>query len=289
VRFNRSENLLSNHVVSIASATTIDGREPDAYVNTIGRARADHGFTAERVDIVVNLHVLVSGTLDVELDGQAFQAKTGDLFGVFPGSQLRFANTSGRPCNFCWILVHGLAAEGAVAMAGIERGQGRWGGGAWDVLQPMVKEISMLYAEDRQDLAYPVAAAWRIISQLALIRQTRETRPSPCTSAAATARTLLERHHELGVSISELAERLAVSRSTLFRQFRKAYGESPKQFLDRLRFERACQLLRETRASIKEIAHSSGFSSAQYFSQVFHERYRMPPGAWRDAQMAGTD
>jgi len=63
---------------------------------------------------------------------------------------------------------------------------------------------------------------------------------------------------------------------------RKLTAYSPMAYLTRLRIARARALLRASEASITEIAISCGFSSSQYFANVFRRCVGQTPSAYRE-------
>ena len=67
-----------------------------------------------------------------------------------------------------------------------------------------------------------------------------------------------------------------------FRRIFKEYaGVSPQQFLLRARLNKAAELLRSTRLSIKEIAYLSGWEDEYYFSRQFRQKFQMSPQRYR--------
>jgi AraC family transcriptional regulator of arabinose operon len=72
-----------------------------------------------------------------------------------------------------------------------------------------------------------------------------------------------------------------LSTSRFAHVFRGVTGESPMQYVERLRLEQAEQLLLRTDLTIKEIAIRSGFVDAAYFSTRFRRRYGRAPSVWR--------
>jgi AraC-like DNA-binding protein len=83
------------------------------------------------------------------------------------------------------------------------------------------------------------------------------------------------------LSVNDLAVRLNMDRTTLFRYFIKQYGVAPKTYLDEVRLEKAIDLLSNTRLHAREIAYECGFSGPCYFNRVFKKAYGMSPGKWR--------
>lgn len=73
-----------------------------------------------------------------------------------------------------------------------------------------------------------------------------------------------------------------ISASSLQRAFQTHFGLSPKQYLLKLRMNRALELLTENTLSVKEISFACGFSDEKYFSRVFRQKYGYPPSELRD-------
>lgn len=48
-------------------------------------------------------------------------------------------------------------------------------------------------------------------------------------------------------------------------------GYAPVQYLQRVRFETSCELLRNTEKTITEVAFDCGYASSQYFSEAFKQ------------------
>ncbi len=78
-----------------------------------------------------------------------------------------------------------------------------------------------------------------------------------------------------------IAEQLHVSEPHLFRICQQALGKSPMQCLLELRLQHACELLKHTRLSLEQVAHSVGYQDAGSFSQRFKKHFSVAPGQWR--------
>ena len=83
------------------------------------------------------------------------------------------------------------------------------------------------------------------------------------------------------ISVAEIARRLAMGRSTLDRNFRRILGRSVKAEMDRIRADRAKQLLDETEYKIASIASMTGFGTAPLFVTAFKRLSGMTPGEYR--------
>jgi transcriptional regulator GlxA family with amidase domain len=79
----------------------------------------------------------------------------------------------------------------------------------------------------------------------------------------------------------DLARRLATSERTLHRRLKKASGESPKTFIDRIRCETASLQLETSDKSVKQVVAGAGYSDDASFRRAFKRFSGMTPGAYR--------
>ena len=91
--------------------------------------------------------------------------------------------------------------------------------------------------------------------------------------ATNAARIMTERATDPDFDIAELARELYVSGATLRRRFSDAYGIPPKQYLTKLRLDRALALLASGHHLVKDAALMCGFSDEKYFSRAFKKKY----------------
>lgn len=83
------------------------------------------------------------------------------------------------------------------------------------------------------------------------------------------------------LAISELAAQAGLSSFHFARVFRRETGETPHQFVTRLRLEEAARLLRATDQPVLQIALAVGFENASHFSVQFKRGYGVTPLAYR--------
>ncbi len=77
-----------------------------------------------------------------------------------------------------------------------------------------------------------------------------------------------------------LSKDVGMSRVHLFRRLKKITGQSPSDFIRKIRLQKAAQLLSGNKGFIKEIAFEVGFNSVSHFSQCFHEFYGVKPSEY---------
>lgn len=91
----------------------------------------------------------------------------------------------------------------------------------------------------------------------------------------------VEAHDTCEMSIAELASLTGYSSVHFTRMFKKATGQTPREYLIQHRINKAKHLLTETALSMIEVAYQSGFSSHAYFSTQFRRIVGTTPQAYR--------
>ncbi|MBQ7840709.1 MAG: helix-turn-helix transcriptional regulator [Lachnospiraceae bacterium] len=91
----------------------------------------------------------------------------------------------------------------------------------------------------------------------------------------------LRRHTATISGIGQLAAACHVSQEHLTRCFKKEIGQTPLQYLTRLRLENALFYLLNTDDSIGLIAKNCGFLNGNYFAKVFRRYLNCSPEEYR--------
>jgi AraC-like DNA-binding protein len=84
-------------------------------------------------------------------------------------------------------------------------------------------------------------------------------------------------------TVDELAARVGLSRSRFTVRFGQVVGESPRDYIARVRMLRAAHLLKEGNLPVAAIALAAGYESESSFNKAFKRFHRMPPGQFRRA------
>ncbi|WP_424987321.1 response regulator [Flagellimonas alvinocaridis] len=79
----------------------------------------------------------------------------------------------------------------------------------------------------------------------------------------------------------DFASRMNLSRMQLHRKLKSLLGVSATEFVRNERLKAASELLKNPKLSIAEVAYSSGFNEATYFSKCFKDVYGLSPSDFR--------
>ncbi|MBR6681271.1 MAG: helix-turn-helix domain-containing protein [Clostridia bacterium] len=79
------------------------------------------------------------------------------------------------------------------------------------------------------------------------------------------------------LSVEGICKYTHVSHSSLQRRFHSCFGIPVTQYIQRLRMNKALDMLSEGKASVKETAFACGFADEKYFSRVFKKTFGYSP------------
>lgn len=92
----------------------------------------------------------------------------------------------------------------------------------------------------------------------------------------------LNLHYSEPFSISVLLSKVHFSERTLQRRFLNATGLTPLRYVQRLRIQKACNLLETTHQSFETIAYHVGYSDAGSLRKLFKEEMNLSPREFRE-------
>lgn len=95
------------------------------------------------------------------------------------------------------------------------------------------------------------------------------------------AKELLCAQLDGNTTLAEVATACGMSRSHFVRGFRKSTGVPPHRWLQQRRIERARDLLRQSRAPLREVAQATGFADASHLSRAFSRDVGVSPTLYR--------
>jgi AraC-like DNA-binding protein len=107
--------------------------------------------------------------------------------------------------------------------------------------------------------------------------------PVPPARHLLRAKDLIDRRYRDPLDVATLAEAAHLSPAHFSREFRRAFGEPPHQYLLTRRLERAAALLRNTDRSVADVCLTVGLRSVGSFTTSFGRTFGLSPTAYRAA------
>ena len=105
--------------------------------------------------------------------------------------------------------------------------------------------------------------------------------PVPPARHLLRAKDLMDARYREPLDVPELARAARLSPAHFSREFTRAFGETPHQYLLHRRLERAAELLRNTDRSVADVCFTVGLKSVGSFTTSFGREFGVPPTAYR--------
>lgn len=135
----------------------------------------------------------------------------------------------------------------------------------------------------RQGLARAIfARCWRLLANIDLTVAITGSVPLWVQNSIARMRD------EKRISIADLAHATGFSPAQFRRRFHTVTGLSPRDYLARLRFEKARRLLETTNEPIRVVAAQCGFQSVPHFIENFQRKSGLSPARYRASVTRGS-
>ena len=112
--------------------------------------------------------------------------------------------------------------------------------------------------------------------------------PVPAARHLLRAKDLADARYDEPLTVADLAAAAMLSPAHFSREFRKAFGETPHQYLLTRRLQRAAELLRHTDHSVADVCMRVGLGSVGSFTTSFRRIYGMAPTQYRAAYLPAS-
>jgi AraC family transcriptional regulator, transcriptional activator for feuABC-ybbA operon len=96
----------------------------------------------------------------------------------------------------------------------------------------------------------------------------------------------IDRHYAQRIRLKDLCACAHLSESNLIKLFKQNLGKTPVEYINRVRVNKAKELLLYTSRCIKEIAYRTGFADEFYFSRVFKKMEGKSPRNYRHQMLS---
>lgn len=88
-------------------------------------------------------------------------------------------------------------------------------------------------------------------------------------------------HYREEITLESAARALGVSQSHLSHIFSSQLHINFRRYINTLRIDYACNLLRDSSLSVTEVGYACGYNNSRTFHRAFREEHQMQPGEFR--------
>lgn len=112
--------------------------------------------------------------------------------------------------------------------------------------------------------------------------------PQALPERLRVVRDFINEHYTQAITLPRLAELANWSVPHFSEEFRRHIGESPIDYMIRLRLHHASYLLQDVNLSVTEIANRVGYDNLYHFSKIFKRRFHLSPRNFREKNLPST-
>lgn len=229
------------------------------------------------------IHYVVSGKGYYTVGGIEHELSAGDLFVVYPGTGVCYRADEKEPWEYYWVGFSGSDAPSMIEATAASHTDPVIRGIGKSTDNSLAKHILRIYEARGNDYAAAVRMTGELYLTLCELIEAAANSPGAQPydySYVQKALDHISMNYSYPLTVDSIADFVGVSRSQLFREFKKYLNTSPKEYLTSLRMRKACALLKGTSLSVTEVACSVGYDDSMYFSRVFKKEIGVPPSKY---------
>jgi len=223
------------------------------------------------------IHVVLSGHGTLKMGGQVYRAQGGDVFYIPPDQEIIYRADDTDPWEYRWVGFVGIKAVITLNETLLPQ---RIAMPLEDV-QSLASYMQQIYdcaclGNERGDL---LALGYMYFFLAALLEQCGSQGRNGNVAAEYVHRAteFIREHYAEHISVDDVCRMLNISRSYLYKLFKRYYGMSPSDYMIRFRLGKARELLDARRFSVNEVAEKVGFTDHPYFTKRFRMMFDVTP------------
>ncbi len=227
------------------------------------------------------IHFVVKGEGVLEIQGAAYPVHCNQFFIVPAGEVSTYRASGSAPWRYCWIGFLGIQSTQFLNTL-MQCGPQRFVLNCQDATfyQTRIENILRIAGKGLSTHLRSNGMMYDLIGTL--LDELGADDPAEFgLSIPFQARQYMELHYHDSLRISDVAAAVGVHANYLSNVFQEQYHMSPKQYLDRLKLQKAQELLLHTEHPIYIVANSVGFTDPLGFSKFFRRMTGISPTDYR--------
>ena len=262
------------------NACSISSEEYPLTVNCTGNTVMTFPFTTDNVSGRDDFYFILieRGRMDICLPNGRHTVGAGDIIIFPPHYRYKYTYGGGEELSYLWVHFTGSYAERFLGICGLAP-------------LPFVCRVSsdpkitscfhgMFEIFERSSPMQRHELACRL-EQL-LLYTAEALREGGSDRKLERSLNFIHFSYNKEIRIPELARMELLSNSRYIALFKKRTGLSPSEYIIKLRMNVACDLLRNTDMSVKQISLSAGYSDPHFFSKLFKKKTGVSPQKYRE-------
>lgn len=225
---------------------------------------------------------VTAGKGTVKSGRQNLALSSGQGVWIPPGKACRYQAGPGSPWCCIQIGFSGKRVESVLSELNLHEPGRRFFGSNQTRLEELSAKLLDSTRGTLEQIFLRQSLFYEFLSVLATDSQ-EENYPEGGFNPYVTKAVLWIRDHfgEHGLTVSDVADYVGISRNYLFTLFKESMGHSPREYIISFRLSRGRELLAGTEYSVDGISYACGYEDPAVFSRAFKKKYHMTPSEYR--------
>ena len=221
-------------------------------------------------------HYVISGKGYFVDNGKKHYLKRGHVFYIPPGEVRHYFPDNDDPWTYIWLGFDGTQAKYLLSRSGFSETNSIFYDGENHLLKDLFNNLYDVYRYAGFLNLECLGLSYQIFSRMINLF-IKETRVSDPEIHLHKAKEFIYNNYQFCISVLDVATNVGVSANYLSGLFKKYEGISTKQFLTKVRMERALTLIKSNRFNIKRVAELVGYKNQLHFSGEFKKHFGYSP------------
>lgn len=247
--------------------------------------RPYHAFSGTRDEYII--HFILSGHGFYSAGGNTWPLESGQMFLVYPNDPVVYCADTKSPWSYVWVGFKGLDADNVLKHCGFSKNSRVLQAPDSDEYMKCFEELFRHITLSFSDRLYREATLLKLMAVLSdhytrLMLENRQEKTDFGDNVYVNlAIEYINEMYMQNISVSDIADRIGVTRAHLNYAFQKELNISIQKFLIDFRMHKAANLLVSTSLSVKEIASQVGYNDQLVFSKAFKKKFGVSPKNYR--------
>jgi AraC-like DNA-binding protein len=228
------------------------------------------------------IHYIMSGRGEYRVGNKTFQLGKGDGFLICPDISTIYKADSKDPWSYKWVGFNGNTAKTVLEDVGFNENRLIFHYDKDDILIDCLDKLKELCNNGINNEMILTAYLLLILGNIK-----EQCRPAEAKEISRKknhfdeATKYIQTNYTKNIKIDDIAGFVGITRSQLYRIFKKAVKISPKEYLMNYRLDCSTILIHTTSLSFKEIAYSVGFEYTSHFYRMFKQHFGVTPSVYK--------
>ena len=247
----------------------------------IGVPNVGYNYTVFQKSV---LHIVTQGEGTFSYAGETYHLTAGDIFLLERGMEVEYKPSFSNPWTYYWVGMNGKQILNYLSRCSIVDSHVILGQDTTDI-----KNIIQLICKLSQSIESNNSNDILIMQYLYQLVYTLQEKFPKIFSVQVDivnediqhAVDFINTNYQKHITVEDVAKSVNITRSHLYKLFKKNLGCSPKEYLTYIRMYHASQLLIHTSTLISDISRQVGYKDPQLFSKNFTKHFEISASEYR--------